>query len=73
LYSENVFPNDVEDYFLMFEDQCTQSHACAGKVRGVLSHIRKKLIDPPSYDQRSKKYKKKSLLIEKKELQGKNR
>ena len=52
-FSENIFPNDVEDYFLMFEDQCTQSHTCAGRVRGVLSHIRKKLIDPPDYDPRS--------------------
>jgi hypothetical protein len=52
-FSENIFPNDVEDYFLMFEDQCTQSHICAGRVSGVLSHIRKKVIDPPGYDPRS--------------------
>ena len=52
-FSENIFSNDVEDYFVMFEDQCTQSHTCAGRVRGVLSHIRKKLIDPPDYDPRS--------------------
>ena len=52
-FSENKFSNYVEDYFLLFEDQCTQSHTCAGRVRGVASHIRKKLVDPPNYDPRS--------------------
>jgi hypothetical protein len=52
-FSENIFSNDVEDYFLLFEDQCTQSHSCAGRVSGVLSHIREKVIDPPNYDPRS--------------------
>ena len=34
-----------------FEDECTQSHA--GRVMGVLSHFRGKVIDPPSYDPRN--------------------
>ena len=52
-FSEKKFSTDVEDYFLMFEDQCTQSHTCAGRVRGVLSHFREKIINPPNYDPRS--------------------
>jgi hypothetical protein len=32
-FSENNFSKDVEDYFLLFKDQCTQSHTCAGRVR----------------------------------------
>jgi hypothetical protein len=49
----NIFSNYVQDYFLMFEDQCTQSHNCAGRVRGVLSHLRKKVIGTPDYEPRS--------------------
>ena len=33
--------------------QCTQSHRCAGRVRGVLSHLRETVLDPPDYDPRS--------------------
>ena len=29
-----------------------QGHACAGRVMGVLSHVRAKVIGPPSYDPR---------------------
>ena len=43
---------DAEDYFLLFEDECTQSHTCAGRVMGVLCHIREKAFKPPSYDPR---------------------
>ena len=33
-FSEKNFSEEVEDYFLMFEDQCTQqSHNCGGRVR----------------------------------------
>ena len=52
-FNETTFPTDVDDYFVMFEDQCTQSHICAGRVSGVLSHIRKNVIDPPDYDPRN--------------------
>jgi hypothetical protein len=45
--------NEEEDYFLPFKDKCTQSHNCAGRVTGVLYHLRKKVIDPPSYDSRN--------------------
>jgi hypothetical protein len=37
----------------MFEDQCSQTHTCAGRIRGVLAHIREKVIEPPNYDPRS--------------------
>ena len=52
-FSDASFPKDVEDYFLMFEDECTQSHFCAGRVMGVLSHVRKKAVKPPDYDLRN--------------------
>ena len=37
---------------MLFEDQCTQAHLCAGRVMGVLSHLRGKVIKAPSYDPR---------------------
>ena len=37
----------------LFEDECTQSHMCAGRVMGVLSHFRKKAVKPPDYDPRN--------------------
>ena len=52
-FSENNFPKEIEDYFLLFEDKCSQSHICAGRVMGVLSHFRKHVIEPPSYDPRN--------------------
>jgi hypothetical protein len=48
-FSDANFPKDVEDYFFIFEDECNQSHSCAG----VLSHIRKKVVKPPDYDPRN--------------------
>ena len=38
---------------MIFEDECTQSHACAGRVMGVLSHFKGKVLEPPSYDPRN--------------------
>ena len=29
-FRNEKFPKDLEDYFILFEDECTQSHACAG-------------------------------------------
>ena len=52
-FDEKSFPTDVEDYFRLFEDQCTQAHTCAGRVNWVLSHVMKNLIDLPDYDPRS--------------------
>ena len=52
-FSDNKFAKYVEDDFLLFEDECTQLHACAGRVAGVLSHVRDKVIAPPSYDSRN--------------------
>ena len=43
----------MEDYFLLFEDKCTLSHRCAGRVMGVLSHVREKVIKAPEYDPRN--------------------
>ena len=38
---------------MLFEDECSQSHACVGRVMGVLSHLRETVIEPPSYDPRN--------------------
>ena len=51
-FKDNNFPKDVEDYFLLYEDECTLDHLCAGRVMGVLSHFRGKVIEAPSYDPR---------------------
>ena len=56
-FSDNKFPQEIEDYFLPFEDECSLSHSCAGRVMGVLvknlEHVRDKLIKPPEYDPRN--------------------
>ena len=48
-FSEKHF----EDFFLSFEDQCELSHACAGRVMGVASYYRDKVLGPPKYDPRN--------------------
>ena len=53
-FSDNTFAKDFEDYFLMFEDDCTtQSHTCAGRIMGVLFDMRDKVLKPPSHDLRN--------------------
>ena len=53
-FGDKNFPKDLEDYFLMFEDECTtQSHSCAGRVMGVLFNMRASVLNPPSYDPRN--------------------
>ena len=53
-FSEKTFCMDIEDYFLLFEDECSlQSHTCAGRVSGLLEHVRDRVIRPPTYDERS--------------------
>jgi hypothetical protein len=47
------FAKELEDYFLLFEDKCDLSHACAGRVMGVASHFRNKVLKPPDYDPRN--------------------
>ena len=48
-----VFPRtDMEDYFLLFEDKCSQLHTCAGRIMGIQSYFRDKVLKPPSYDPR---------------------
>ena len=51
-FQEKTFPADIEDYFLLFEDRCSQSHTCAGRVMGIQSQVRDKVLKPPSYDPR---------------------
>ena len=52
-FMDKKFSKELEDYFILFEDECTQSHACAGRVMGVASGMREKLIEPPSFDPRN--------------------
>ena len=53
-FSDKTFPKDFEDYFLIFEDDCsTQSHTCAGRVMGVLFDMRDKVLKPPEFDPRN--------------------
>ena len=42
---QQEFSKNLEDYFILFEDECTQSHACAGMME--------KVIGPPSFDPRN--------------------
>ena len=53
-FSDKNFSKDGEDYFLMFEDECsTQAHHCAGRVMGVLHNMRDIVLNPPTYDSRN--------------------
>ena len=53
-FSEKTFPKEIEDYFLLMEDDCsTQSHMCAGRVRSVVFNMRNSVLKPPSYDPRN--------------------
>ena len=53
-FNDKTFDKDMVDCFRMFEDECgIQSHACAGRVSGLLEHTRDRVIRPPSYDLRS--------------------
>lgn len=49
---EDDWGGKIEFGCLLFEDECTQAHACAGRLMGVLSHIREKVIGAPNYDPR---------------------
>ena len=51
-YHGKSFSTDMEDYFLLFEDKCSQSHMCAGRIMGIQSHVRDKVLRPPDYDPR---------------------
>ena len=53
-YSEKKFCTELEDYFQLFEDECSfQSHTCVGRVARVLDHVRDRVVGPPDYDPRS--------------------
>ena len=53
-YSDKNFDRDIEDYFQLFEDECSlESHTCAGRVARLLDHVRDKVIAPPDYDPRN--------------------
>ena len=52
-FDDKKFDKDVEDYFLLFEDECSAHQTCAGRVAGLLSHVRDSLIKPPSHDPRN--------------------
>ena len=53
-FDDNKFPKDLEDFFLMMEDECSSQscHSCVGRVMGVLCGMRDKVVKPPSYDPR---------------------
>ena len=44
---DKKFPHEVEEYFLPFEDNCSLSFSCAGRVTGVLEHAREKVLKAP--------------------------
>ena len=53
-FSDKSFPKEIEDYFLLMEDECTtQSHTCAGRVRSVVFNMRDSVLKPSSYDPRN--------------------
>ena len=52
-FTDKHFPQEVEDYFLPFEDECSLSHSCAGRVMGVLEHVRDNVVKPPTHDPRN--------------------
>ena len=51
-FQDKKFCKEVEDYFLPFEDKCTLLHSCAGRVMGVLAHVRDQVVKAPVHDPR---------------------
>ena len=54
-FLDNKFLKDLEDYFLMMEDECssqTCGSCCVGRVMEVLCGMRDSALKPPSYDPR---------------------
>ena len=52
-FQDKNFSHDMEDYFLPFEDNCSLSHTCAGRVMGVQEHVRDRVVKPPVHDTRN--------------------
>ena len=52
-FKDKKFSQEMEDYFLPFEDNCTLSHSCAGRVMGVLAHVRDNVVKAPVHDPRN--------------------
>ena len=52
-YEKKGFPVDIEDYFLMFEDICSETHNCFGRVKGVLFDKLPLVLKPPDFDPRN--------------------
>ena len=54
-FSDTSFPKGIEDFFLLFEDECSllAHYNCAARVMGEVSNMKDKLLQPPSYDPRS--------------------
>ena len=53
-FNEKSFPKEIEDYFLLMEDECsTHSNNCGGRVSSVVFNMRKSVLKPPSYDPRN--------------------
>ena len=54
-FSDNTFPKEIEDYFLLFEDECsTLGHQnCLARVKSVVLSMRHLALKPPDYDPRS--------------------
>ena len=52
-FQDKKFCKEVEDYFLPFEDKCTLLHSCAGRVMGVLAHVRDMVVKAPLHDPRN--------------------
>ena len=49
----DYYSQEMEDHFLPFEDKCNLSHLCAGRVMGVLAHVRDMVIKAPDHDPRN--------------------
>ena len=52
-FTDKEFPQEVEDYFVQFEDKCTLPHCCTVRVMGVLEHVMENVIKAPEFDPRN--------------------
>ena len=55
MFNKKYFPKEIEDYFLLMEDECsTLGHlGFLARVKSVAFDMRKSLLRPPDYDPRS--------------------
>ena len=52
-FEDKKFSREVKEYFYHLRTIAQFSHSCAGRVMGVLEHVRDNVVKPPTHDPRN--------------------